>query len=179
METSSQTEVAHEEWRAIPGYEGLYEVSNIGRIRSLNYNRSRETKVMSHAGSSRYAGVKLSRGGSIYRCLIHVQVAAAFIGPKPDGMQVNHKNGDSFDNRVENLEYVTPSENSLHAFRLGLRKPTYGQINGMCKLTPQDVREIRQLLIQGLKPKDVALRFNIDRQTACDIGSRKRWAHLN
>lgn len=179
METSSQTEVAHEEWRAIPGYEGLYEVSNIGRIRSLNYNRSGDTKIMSHKGGHRYSGVKLSREGKIYRCLVHVQVAAAFIGPKPVGLVVNHKNGNGYDNRVENLEYVTPSENSLHGYRIGTHKPTHGEINGMSKLTAQDVREIRALLLQGLKPKHVAVRFNIDRQTACDIGSRRRWAHLN
>ncbi len=171
--------VITEEWRTVPDYEGLYEVSNIGRIRSLNYNRSGQPKIMSHKGGQRYSGVKLSRCGIIYRCLIHVQVAAAFIGPKPEGMQVNHKNGNGYDNRVENLEYVTPSENSLHAFRLGLRKPTHGTINGMCKLTPDNVREIRDLLLQGLTHQKIAARFNLARQTIGDIACKRRWASLN
>lgn len=172
-------EVITEEWRPIPGYERLYEVSDAGMVRSLNYGRMGGVRIMSHKGGRRYSGVKLSRGGHIYRCLIHVQVAAAFIGPKPEGMQVNHKNGNGYDNRLENLEYVTASENSLHAYRIGLRKPTKGEINGMCKLNSGDIRAIRDLILQGFTHQQVAQRFNLARQTVGDIATKRSWRHLN
>jgi hypothetical protein len=99
------------EWKPVVGYEGFYEVSNDGQIKTVKTGHIRVNQ------KRRYAEVKLSTpdtprtNGNHY---VHRLVAEAFIGSAA-GLEVNHINGDKLDNRVENLELVTPSQNILHA----------------------------------------------------------------
>lgn len=109
---SSTSWLDEEIWRDIPGWEGLYQVSNKGRIRSL---RVRVTKPFDARG---YKVATLRAGDRLQRSGVHRFVAAAFI-PNPEGKeQVNHINGVRDDNRVENLEWVTCHENNLHRCRV-------------------------------------------------------------
>ena len=115
----------NEEWRAIPGYEGLYEVSDRGRVRSLDRMRPFRGgwrpvrgRVLS-PWMSRYWNVRLSREGVVTAHSVHSLVAAAFIGPRPDGMHVCHNDGDRNNNSVGNLRYDTPSANSLDVVKHG------------------------------------------------------------
>ena len=82
--------------------------------------------------------------GKYHSLCVHTFVALAFHGDKPEGLQVNHIDGVKTNNSPDNLEYVTLSENLLHAYRLGLIKPKVGSSNGNAKLTEQDVKEIRE-----------------------------------
>jgi hypothetical protein len=101
-----------EVWKDIPGWEGLYQVSNKGRIRSI---RVRVTKPYDARG---YKVATLRSGERLERAGVHRFVALAFL-PNPDRKeQVNHKNGDRSDNSVENLEWVTCQENNLHRCRV-------------------------------------------------------------
>lgn len=103
-----------EEWRDVQGYEGLYQVSDQGRVR--NVRRGRILKP--HIVGAGYAQTTLSDRGSRRYLLIHRLVAQAFI-PNPESKpQINHKNGIKTDNRVENLEWCTLSENLLHRHRV-------------------------------------------------------------
>lgn len=102
-----------EEWRDIPGYEGLYKVSSSGRL--VSYKRGELRPFKSRDG---YLVATLQKNGQRYRTGVHRLVAAAFI-PNPDNKpQINHMNGDKTDNRVENLERATSSENNLHRRRV-------------------------------------------------------------
>ena len=105
-------------WRDIKGYEGLYQVSNCGRVRS-SYKGGRILKPnLSFYG---YWRVQLWRGGKGRSIYVHRLVAQAFI-PNPDGKpQINHINGIKTDNRVENLEWCTNMENQLHASKTDLK----------------------------------------------------------
>ena len=130
-------------WKPVKNFENLYEVSNIGRVKSKNrlvsnqydintdsYNLSKLIKgkiLVGSIGKHGYRNVCLvnEKGVKQYE-LVHRLVAKAFI-PNPDELPcVNHKNGRKLDNRANNLEWVTYSENTNHAIKTGLRKKVYG-----------------------------------------------------
>ena len=104
-----------EEWKAIKGYEGIYEVSNLGRVRSNN------GEITPQPNSTGYLRVKLSKNGEKRRFLVHRLVADAFVtNPNPEvNNVVNHLDCDIHNNSAENLEWTTRSGNLLHASKNG------------------------------------------------------------
>ena len=107
-----------QEWRDIEGYEGKYQVNQIGQVRSLNYRRTGKTKRLK-LGTNKdgYNHVRLGKNGKYKCCLVHRLVAQAFI-PNPDNLpEVNHKNEVESDNRVENLEWCTRKYNNSYGTR--------------------------------------------------------------
>ena len=97
-----------EEWRNIKGYEGYYQVSNLGRVKSLNYNKTGKEGIMkSHDNGYGYLEVQLSKDGKVKHCRVNRLVAQAFL-PNPDNLpEVNHKDEDKTNNCVENLEWCS------------------------------------------------------------------------
>ena len=123
-------------WKDIKGYEGYYQVSNLGRVKSLDRNvycnrddghirfqKGIVTKP-SLAGIG-YLQVHLCKNGKCFHCLVHRLVLLAFIPNPKNKKTVNHLNGIKTDNRVDNLEWATQSENILHSFRMGFSKPLW------------------------------------------------------
>ena len=101
-------------WKAIPDYEGLYEISNIGRVRSLNYLHRGFVKILKlSAKNGKYIKVTLyNREGNPKTLRVHRIVAMVFLPePTPKQTQVNHIDGDKQNNNVENLEWVSPQQN--------------------------------------------------------------------
>lgn len=110
----------NEIWRPVVGYEGLYEVSNTGRVRSLydgRWQRCRIKELKPGAHEDGYLLVSLYKDSERKIHTVHSLVMAAFVGPRPEGLQINHIDEDKTNNRVENLEYCTCRENNNHGTR--------------------------------------------------------------
>ena len=169
-----------EMWLPAVGYEGIYEASDLGRIRSMRTMTNTFTgKILKPSPNARdYQQVSLYKNGIKSSIRVHIIVAESFIGPRPSGKQINHIDGDRKNNRADNLEYVTQSENMLHAYRLGLESPTRGEAHGMAKLTEDNVHEIRRRLLRKETNKSIAARFNVCQQTISMIATGKRWGYL-
>lgn len=105
-------------WRAIPGYNEKYAVSNLGEVRSIRMGKMLKQRV-DRAG---YKSVRLTSNGVTKTLLVHRLVAETFIPRLPRQKVVNHLNGNKTDNRLENLEWTTHKENIQHAYRTGLCK---------------------------------------------------------
>lgn len=108
----------NEIWKDIAGYEGLYQVSNFGRVKSLNYNGSRKDKIMVPYNVHGYRRIRISREKQAVSVGVHRLVAQAFILNPENKPQVNHIDGDKSNNNVSNLEWVNSSENTRHAYRV-------------------------------------------------------------
>jgi hypothetical protein len=135
-----------EVWKSIPGFDSHYEASNYGRIRSIKSKRV----LRPYANRSGYEQYYLKRGLSEKKTMMrHRLVALAWVGPIPEGYEVNHIDGDKENNRPENLEYLTHAENMRHASRKKLFKPARGEASTVAKLNWDQVRKIRELYASG------------------------------
>lgn len=123
-------------WKPIPGYEGLYEISDIGRVKSLPREtfgllRFKEERIISSNGDGKgYRTIKLSKNGKVSRYLVHRLVAMAFI-PNPDNLPyINHKDENRSNNNVGNLEWCTPKYNVNYGNAHSKWKESYLKSNG-------------------------------------------------
>ena len=172
-------DLPHEIWRDIEAYEGLYKVSNFGRVKSFHFGREKLLKAgVSNTG---YANVSLTKNKTKKNFHIHVLVARAFL-PNPEGKrEVNHIDGDKTNNCVENLEWVTGSENTRHAIQnrqLNIKK---GSQCYQAKLTDEQVRYIRRVYIprhHEFGQLALARRFNVSSSTIYGIISWRTYKDI-
>lgn len=173
-------------WKDIEGYEGLYQVSNLGRVKSLSrvVVRSSTRKYISNekllklcSDKAGYMIVCLSKEGTHQTLKVHRLVANAFIPNPNEKKEVNHINGIKWDNRLENLEWNTTSENQKHAYSIGLNKGANGQRHGMSKLTDSQVKLIK-LELGIVKSGELAKKYNVSQATISYIKSGKWWKHI-
>jgi hypothetical protein len=165
-----------EEWRAIDGYPD-YQVSNEGRVRRTTLRTcGRIGHILRPGLRSGYPSVDFCCRGKRRSHLVHHLVAAAFLGPCPDGHEVNHVNGDKTQNQAANLEYTTRSSNQLHAYRMGLQDAR-GEKNGHAKLTRELVIEIRAFAAQPNRPSypHIAKMFNVSESNIRAIVTGRTW----
>ncbi len=180
-----------ETWAPVMGYEGYYEVSTLGQVRSINH----DPRVLPYhylkqkTGRTGYSTVNLAFISKPRTTTVHTIVARAFIGPCPIGHEVNHIDGIKSNCRLDNLEYLTRSDNAKHAVATGLwnlhnlhsgnRK---GERNGRAKLTPEQVQTIRETydaatIKYGLQ-SSLAREYNVTSTSIRGIVLRQCWKHI-
>ena len=172
-------------WKPIPSFEGYYEASSLGRVRSVD-------RVVKHkrCGTQFVRGnlmsLKKSRSGYLM-CLIqkdgvrknmttHRLIAKTFIPNPKNKPQVNHKNGIKDDNRVENLEWCNRSENINHAYANNLMVKNFGSKNGSSKLNKHQVIEIKKLLDEKNTCVSIAKKFNVSSSQIERIKNKVNWS---
>lgn len=162
------------DWRDIEGYEGLYQVSECGNVRRIAGGQGARVGEKKLVDNGHYLKVTLSKNNKQAQRYVHTLVAHAFIGPCPEGLEVNHKDTNKRNNLFTNLEYVTPLQNTQHAIANG-RWRHGGEHNGNSRLTAPQVEEIRALDAQGVPRREVSMRYGIKRHTISQIVSGHRW----
>lgn len=170
-------------WKDIPGYEGLYEVSNRGNVRSLDrlclgsdgrreFHRGQQLKPQTLWNG--YQEVYLSnREGGVKRKhrTLHSLVAEAFLGPRPPKHDIMHLDGDRGNNRVENLKYGTRAENLHQTYE-------YGGTAANGKLTKAEAIEAIQRLVRGEDPQSLAREYNVNSAAMYHIKNGTSFAWL-
>jgi len=163
-----------EKWSSIEGFPG-YEISTLGRVKS--FRRHDAGRVLKTWKSPRgYINVTLFLNGKRKPSLLHRLIGKAFV-PNPDNKpEINHLNGIKDDNRTENLEWVTASENVQHGFDTGLTSKAFGEKNGNAKLTESEVRQIKQL--KGQTQQNIADMFGTSQGNIGRILRGEQWADV-
>lgn len=177
-----------ETYKAVAGFECLYEVSDIGNVRSVPRKRmgngsSYDVGYMILRGNMTRSGYRLVRlyhqNGRIRwtDASIHRLVAMAFVPNPSRKPHINHKDGNKKNNSASNLEWCTPSENMKHAIKTGLRTVLRGPNHGMAILSQAQVSEVRSLLSSGkLSQRKIGELYGVSRGCIRDIKTGKSWA---
>lgn len=165
-------------WLPVVGYEKLYEVSNLGRIKSL-----RRDKIMTNSlQSTGYLTVGLTVDGATINMKVHRLVAIAFLDAPPNGHEVNHKDGVKTNNKLDNLEWVTKPENAIHRHKIGLStQDNYirekGEANANSKLTQEQVDEIREKYVPyKYSANKLAKEFGVSQSCIEHIINKRSWS---
>lgn len=165
----------NEIWKDIPGYEGMYRVSDMGRVESLHrvITRSNGTswtiraKILKPYLHKGYWGVNLCNDSGHRFTDIHLLVALAFLGPRPGGYHTHHKDGDKTNNNVENLEYKQLEEHHSHHVR--------GSKHPLSKIDEETARQVKHLMAQKVKRSEIVARTGVSVHIIKDIQRERTW----
>jgi hypothetical protein len=172
-------------WKDIKGYESLYQVSNLGRVKSLEKKdymhlnkcyRIKKEIILRYSISNNYRSVSLYRNKKQKTFSIHRLVAIHFIDNIKNKKEVNHINGIKTDNRVENLEWVTSSENQIHALEKNLYTPKKGGDHSNSKLNEKKAYDI---FISDLNNSELSKIFRISISVISSIRNKRAWKHIH
>ena len=179
-----------EEWRDIPKYEGFYQASNLGRVRSVDRQvvhsvkgmANRKGKALSQKTSKHgYNGVTLNKKGNRKDFNVHRLIAITFIMNPDNKPHVNHLDGNKSNNNIDNLEWCTQSENVIHAYKRKLitSEARRGERSNFALLTEEDVIMIRKIYAKGFSThKQIAQIFGMADETIRIIINKTSWKHV-
>ena len=173
-------ENSNEIWKDVVGYEGLYQVSNLGNAKALNFKNKRGfNAILKNDICKGYHQITIYKNRKGNRFKVHRLVAFAFI-PNPNNFpQINHKDGNKENNDVVNLEWCTNSHNQKHAYLLGLNKARKGADRPNAKTTESQVKDIRAEYELGiLNQRQIAKKFGMNYKLIFKIVRRKSWTHI-
>ncbi len=159
-------------WQIIPGFDN-YEASNTGFIRNKNTLR-----ILKSSSKNKYNHqiVGLYTDNKHYNCGVHVMILLTFKGPRPEGKQTRHLDGNPLNNNLSNLVYGTHGENTDDRVLHGTNKP--GASNGNSKLSEEDVIKIRSYSSSGKSQRQIATIFSVSQTNVRDIIKKRIWKHI-
>lgn len=163
-----------EQWKEIEGFPD-YEISNLGRVKRATPACQTAIGRILCPWEQSWGYLQVTLNGKHKR--VHILVLNAFIGKCPEGYEGNHKDGNKKNNRIDNLEWITPSENMTHSYKTGLHPKLLGERHPMAKLNKIQVNEIKEQL-KNKKFGDVsriAREYNVNKTTISRIGLSKSW----
>lgn len=165
-------------WKQVPEFEGIYEINNFGVIKRIApYGQAYKGMVKkTFISNSGYESVGLFNKRKKATKSVHVILAKAFFGKPKKGFCVNHKNGIKTDNRLENIEYITFKENTIHTYKVIGKN--IGEKCYLHKLKEKEVLKVRKLAKNGLSQRKIASIFNVHQHTIWSIIKRKTWSHI-
>lgn len=175
--------MTREEWKDVEGYEGIYQVSNLGRLKSLErivhskkWDRREPLKILSPPKlKNGYLLATLRKEGKSEKVLLHRLIAKAFI-PNPNNLpQINHIDGNKQNNNISNLEWVTAQENIIHAYTNNLMHPARGIRINFGHFTEEDIREIRRKGEEGMSQRKIAAEYGVKQGAIWLILKRKTY----
>lgn len=164
-----------EVWRPIPGWDD-YEASTLGQVRVLTNKRGGRLPVplvMKPGLANGRPSISLQRGPRRESAQVGVWVLRAFVGPRPDGLECSHRNGNPFDNRIENLTWETHAVNMARKWDHGT--VLSGSRNGAAKLIERDVEIVKRMLSLKIPQVVIAEVFDVDQSTISAINSGRNW----
>lgn len=167
-----------QQWKPIPGYEGVYSVSLTGQVRrDRGYNCTHAGRILKQGIRGRgYPYVELNRAGVAKKFDVHSLVALAFLGPTPEGKEIRHLDGDSSNPRLSNLAFGTHLENAQDMVKHG--RAYAGGEHHAAVLDDEKVLLMQQLFLAGYTSGYLAGRFGVSRTTAWQAASGRTWKHL-
>lgn len=167
-----------EVWKDVVGWEGLYQVSSLGRVKSLSRKYSPKEKYLKPYKSNKYGHCVVNLCYRRYQRLakVHSIVIEAFLGSKKNGEEVCHNNGDPTDNKLVNLRYDTHRNNQNDMRRHGTL--CVGSSSSLSKLTEKKVCIIKKLLSLKFKQKTIAKMFDTTQPNISQIASGITWKHV-
>lgn len=163
-----------ETWSAIDGYAGVYEISDLGRVRSIVKGGILKPLI----GRNGYARICLSKDGEIRRFSIHRLVLSAFVGGWPPSMEACHLNGVRADNRLANLRWDTRSANATDKSKHGTNAYNRGERHGNSRLLSGDIERAKDLVCFGYTQKELAKWLNSSQSNISRILRGRAWKHL-
>lgn len=178
-------------WKDVIGFEGYYQVSNTGMVKSLarfyftktgKAIQIKEKVLKGHKDTKGYLQVELRNGKGRNIKMIHRLVAEAFVSNSDGKEQVNHKDGNKENNSADNLEWVTCQENIRHAWRNGLNRARYGEEHPNHKVDMAAVKDIRDNYSpnkDGFRAKDFAKKYGISSTHVLAIFNRRVWNYAS
>jgi hypothetical protein len=161
--------IVMEQWLDVVGFEGIYQVSNFGQIRSI---KTGEVKKQTISKLCHRPYLSLWKNNKVKICRPHKLVMEAFVGIRPQGMECCHNDGNPQNNHLNNLRWDTPKNN--HADKIKHGTTNRGERCGTAKLTLEQVRAIRN---DSRLQRIIAAEYGVKDNTISRIKSGKRWAH--
>lgn len=161
----------NENWKPVPGYESRYEVSDLGRVKSLKGT----PKILRPGLRRGYPSVVLAVNTVKRNRTVHTLVMEAFVGPPPEGHEVSHEDGDRANPRLGNLKHVTHRENQQRMVQHGMSLK--GEKHHKTRLTEAQVREVRDAPSKGVMA--LGRKHGMRRDVVDQIRSRRTWKHLD